>query len=950
MRSFVAIHLDTTGADDATGEPFALAAVRFENGEEADRLDLRVRSADPPPARTLEAAGVTREELRAAAPLSDALREFRDFLGRAPVVTSQIDGARDLLAPRRSRSTPTLLDLALLARIVFPSLDAHNLLALARRLELADAPPASPLERAELAGRVWLKLIENTEHISWAVLTQIVRLLEPTAHPLLEVFADAEKRAMSRAFNEGAKFYGDLAQDFSDELRRKPASEDPTPPKPIDARRIADIFREGGLIQSAHPTYEQRPEQVRMAEAVCEAFNNNEILLIEAGTGVGKSLAYLTPAIAWARRNEEKVIVSTNTRNLQHQLCDKDIPLLTQALDVKFDWALIKGRGNYLCVRKFLHLLREADRELSPAERVEVLPLVVWFPETVSGDVADCPGFTGDWNPELWSRLSTRGDECAGPECRQAKRCFVRVARARANQADLIVANHAVVFSEIGIDSQVLPPHSRIIFDEAHNVENVATENLAQRVEPRRVRRVLRRLFAARRDGAGRGLLTSLRFQLHRSREKVGAAQADTLDANIDPCIAEMDELTAGVDAFATAVGGLFAGSRESRMRYTRERFPPGWESVAAAADALQKRLKPLHDRLKSLAAGARTFGAGLPESDSLASDLDAAASALGEFSGDLHACRVAENPNFVYWAEHDESRRGQHALCAAPLDITELMQAGVYSQNRTVVLSSATLTVEGGFDFMRRRLGLAEDPDGRVRTLDVGSSFDFRRQSMLGVMSFLPEPNDYDFGRAFAEAAVGALRATRGRSLVLFTSHRMLREAYPIMKDALEPEGIRVLAQGIDGERSRLARRFQEDVSSVLLGAASFWEGVDVTGEALSCLILARLPFQVYTDPIVAARSERIEADGGNAFYDYSVPSAVIRLKQGFGRLIRSHSDRGVVLIADRRIVAKSYGRVFLRSLPTTARDFRRLDALADQVEQFLNAEADWTPPLRED
>jgi len=944
VSSFVAVHIVNAAPPVEPFDPAALAAVRFDDGQEADRLDLRVKPLHEMSLPALRAAGLEAAGLASAPDSATQIKPFLKFLGKLPVVTPRPRHDGEFFrafAPKRFQEQ--LLDLNLLARTTFPTMPSHDAASLAQAFQMPGADQAAPIDRAALAGRLWLKTLLALEDLPWVVLTQMVRLLDGTDHPLLPMILAAETKAVARGFGSKGRAYADLVQDFSADMRRKPAPPNERP-EPLNVNALADFFRQGGKLMKALPGYEERPEQAQMVEAVCQALNGDNILLVEAGTGVGKSLAYLVPAILWARQNQDKVVISTNTKNLQEQLCSKDLPLLERALDVKFNAAIIKGRANYLCPRKFLYELREAQRELTAAERAAILPLVVWFPETATGDMAEASGFQGPLSSDLTPRFTTRADECVGMACRQARNCFVRAARGRAMAADIIIANHSVVFSEMGLDSPVLPPHARIVFDEAHNVERVATEHFARRVSQGRLYRSLNRFHASRRDGTGRGLLSSLRFQLSRSRQSIGGATADLLDGHIEPCINAMAEVSRRVQTFDAAVSLLVPPGAGGRVRYHPSALPSSWPEAVEAASDLAKSLGPLLERVKAISAGVQTLGAGMEETPSLLTEMAAAAGGLREFADDLNFCIEASDPGYVFWAEAAENARGQNALCAAPLEIGPLMSEGVYSVKRTAVFCSATLTVNGQFDFVRDRLGLGSSTDeeagaaDRVRCLGLGASFDYRRQSLLGVMSFLPPPTEGEsFTAAFCQAAIATLRATRGRGLVLFTSHRMLRDAYPVVKQALEPEGIRVLAQEIDGDRAMLARVFQEDVSSVLLGAQSFWEGVDVPGESLSCLILARLPFQVFTDPVVEARCEAIEARGGNAFFGYSVPSAVIRLKQGFGRLIRNRSDRGVVLIGDSRVLAKSYGRQFLNSLPAPARSFRDLDQMTQAVAAFF-------------
>jgi ATP-dependent DNA helicase DinG len=614
-------------------------------------------------------------------------------------------------------------------------------------------------------------------------------------------------------------------------------------------------------------------------------------------------------------------------------------------------------------------LLGAADRELSDAERVEILPVVSWLAETETGDVAELSGLKGGMESELWARMATQRDECLGPRCRFARNCFIRRARARALQSDVVVANHATVFWEAGDASVALPPFRCVVFDEAHNLENVATEAAAIRVAPWQLSRVLNRLFRAQRDGAGRGLLASLQHQLSLASAELPAGLADRLAEAIRLSIEAFPEARRAAESLFGGLGQLLdaSGQRVERLRYDADRRPDDWPQVAQAARAFAEVVEALAKALEGLAkpcaevADQRADREPFTTLREVVVEIAAQASALRQMVEHLDRLLKASDEESVYWIERDQGRpfgyaqggpeylskgrasasggRADASFNGAPLDITALMERTIFSRVRTAVFTSATLTVAGNFDFMRDRLGMRGAVSTRLRVADLGTSFDFERQTLLAVPSFLPEPrtDGPDFVQPFSALAADILAATRGRGLVLFTSHAMLREAYPAIKSALARSGIRVMAQGVDGERSRLIARFSRETSSVLLGTQSFWEGVDVPGESLSCLILAKLPFRVHTDPLVSARCEALQRKGRNDFAEYMVPDAVIRLKQGFGRLIRTRADRGIVVVCDPRVVTKAYGKTFRDSLPARTRVFRSAAELVAAVRGFL-------------
>ncbi len=837
-----------------------------------------------------------------------------------------------------------LLDGALLARVVLPKEESHDLPALAAHYGLKVGWPDAPA-RALAAAEVFARLVADLKKLPLAALDEMRRLLAPTQHPLRPLIEEAAKLALKGGFGARAKTLRDLLPSESGPrwVTREPPEE---PPALLDVEQVCGIFSPQGALAQGFAAYEHRPEQLRMVREVCEAFNEGLIIMVEAGTGTGKSLAYLAPAILWAAQNRDPVVISTNTKNLQSQLFEKDLPFLEKALDRNIKYALIKGRGNYLCIRKLLALLGAADRELADAERVEILPVISWLAATETGDVAELSGLKGGMESELWARMATQRDECLGPRCRSARNCFVRRARSRALQSDVVVANHSTVFWESGEASVALPPFRCIVFDEAHNLENVATDAATIRVAPWQLARVLNRLFRAQRDGAGRGLFANLQHQLSLAAAELPAGLAERLTEVIRLSIEAFPEARHAADQLFGGVAQLMdaSGQRVERLRYDANHRPDDWPQLAESARGFADVVEPLAKALEGLAkpcaeaADAKADREPFATLREVAVEIAAQASLLREMLEQLERVIKASDEDAVYWIEREQGRPGA-SFNAAPLDIAALMEQMIFSRVRTAVFTSATLTVAGNFDFMRDRLGMRGAVSSRLRTADLGTSFDFERQALLAVPAFLPEPrtDGPDFVRPFSALAADILTATRGRGLVLFTSHAMLREAYPAIKSALARSGIRVMAQGVDGERARLIARFSRETSSVLLGTQSFWEGVDVPGESLSCLIVAKLPFRVHTDPLVSARCEALKRKGRNDFTDYMVPDAVIRLKQGFGRLIRTRADRGVVIVCDPRVVTKAYGKTFRDSLPARTRVFKDQAQLVGAVREFL-------------
>ncbi|MCC8190985.1 MAG: hypothetical protein LIP77_10205 [Planctomycetes bacterium] len=680
---------------------------------------------------------------------------------------------------------------------------------------------------------------------------------------------------------------------------------------------------------------------MEMARQVAESFNRGKHLMVEAGTGIGKSLAYLAPAVAFAVANKTPVIVSTNTKNLQSQLFEKDLPLLAKALDMDFTAALLKGRRNYLCLRKLLYLLDQMETELDGEDRMRLLNILPWAAWTETGDISENIVAGRPHFAPLWGRLSTVGDECMGRSCKRFRQCFVWKARAQAQEADVVVANHSLVFAELGSKSPALPDHRHIIFDEAHNLEDAATNHLAVELSQSRIITAINRLHRTGRRGHT-GLTASM--------EKSFAAVALNLPEPAAMALQRIDEIRAAVAAAHAALPAFFhaleaalaakKAGESSRFRAEDKRREV-WDPVDQAERDLFAALAGVMHGVEGLAALIRELDEGsVPYQLEFARELDASAQWLREITEDATFILQAASRDYVYWLERNGSKPGMVRAVAAPVEVGPLLSDQLYQRKSSVVFCSATLTVKNSFDFLAKRLGIALIPPERLVTFNAGTPYDYRHQCLVAAPMFLPEPGgrDGDYAQELAVFLADLFRRSQGRGMALFTSYDMLsRVADHLEKDFLG-EGIRILAQGRSGSRENITAIFKRGERSVLLGTHSFWEGVDVAGDALSCLVIARLPFGVQTDPIIEARCEKVEADGGNAFMEYSLPSAVIRFRQGFGRLIRSRGDRGVAIIADRRMVAKRYGQWFRDSIPAPTANYADRDRLLDAIGAFLD------------
>jgi ATP-dependent DNA helicase DinG len=690
----------------------------------------------------------------------------------------------------------------------------------------------------------------------------------------------------------------------------------------LDRDALARTLQPGGALDRLVPWFEERPSQVGMLRAVCDAFNGDGILAVEAGTGVGKSLAYLLPALAWAARNGERVVVSTNTINLQQQLIEKDIPLVKRVLahdrlDPRV--ALVKGRGNYLC----LHRLAEAVEETTLFEEAdpELAAIAEWGLTTSTGDRADLSFYPSD---EIWSRVCSEADACFGLRCNRREGCFVLRARREASAAVVLVANHHLLFADLAFrlaghgfeDPAVLPPFRRVIFDEAHNVEKAASSFFSRSFNRFSLMRYLGRLHR-RRKGRVVGLVPMLAHLSRRPMKGVPgliAGVRETAEALDERCGALMGE------------EGTFLVEAASRDRFL--------EAVGPSLGALSASIRALADALTE--AIEKSEAAQRESTENLAWECRVQLNRLTEAADLADRFRAAEcGGSDVYWMETLRGSRGGGTRDAptspasrpaaarfviTPLAIGPLMREAVYEPLPTVVFTSATLTVADRFAYWAGRIGLDARAGREISTGIFASPFDYGSNVLLGVTSDAPPPDSPGHRAFLGRFLAESLAASRGGALVLFTSRALLREMHEAVEPALTSKGIRLLRQGED-DRARLLDRFRSEASSVLFATDSFWEGVDAPGETLHLVILCRLPFRVPSEPVLRARMAAIEAGGGNPFTELSLPDAVVRMRQGFGRLMRRRDDRGVVLVLDSRIVTKRYGEVFFESLPPARR-----------------------------
>jgi ATP-dependent DNA helicase DinG len=698
---------------------------------------------------------------------------------------------------------------------------------------------------------------------------------------------------------------------------------------------------EEGPIARALPLYEDRSSQRAYSARIARLYNLGGIGLLEAGTGVGKSLGYLVPALRWAARNKERTVVSTNTINLQEQLVGKDLPFLQRALDdqdVRF--ALLKGWRNYICLSRLEHAESSEATLFEDDMRSEIAQLAGWASKTDDGSLSDLPTQP---RPEVWDEVAAEPDLCQRFQCRHFEKCFVFKARRKAAEADVIVVNHHLLLSDIAVrrasgnwgDAAVLPAYTRLVVDEGHHLEDAAANHLGVTV----TRRGLQRLFG-RLERRGRGLLPALANRLASARDLISVASLDLVQMRLEPAVAAardkstllFDLLDAVLDESGTPVMRLTDAFLAHRAWDSGLRL--ALEDTNAELGILRDGLTMVRERLESTEKHDEATANLLGEIRSVVRRLEGASDALAA------TLKPPTGMKTVRWLETKGRERSVTAT-SVPLDLAPILREDLFRRVKTTIVTSATLATDGNFSFLRTRLGLDEE-DVEPDTGVFASPFHYDIQSMLAVPTDAPQPNTDGASHAsFTKQIILDLaEASDGGLFVLFTSHKDLRLMAAELRSAAFERRWPLLVHG-ESNRDILLERFRSSNGSVLLGTASFWEGVDVPGRALRGLVIAKLPFKVPTEPLTAAHCEAIERAGGDSFVDYMLPHAALRLKQGFGRLIRTSTDSGVVVIADPRVIRKAYGRELLRVLPPARRLNGRWRDLLEEIRHFYQQQS---------
>ncbi|HUH95753.1 MAG TPA: helicase C-terminal domain-containing protein [Anaerolineales bacterium] len=905
MNYIVAIDIETTGLDNEREAITEIGAVKFKGNRVEDEWSSLINPNRHIPEFITGLTGIDDAMVRQAPRLRDVAHELEAFVGDAPIVGHNIRFDLGFLQKQIPFSLNEVIDTYELASVLLPNASRYNLGALGKELAVALPATHRALDDARATHGVFNRLYEMIQALPLELIAEIVRLGEPLDWDANPVFQEV-LRARAKQGIQAKKVKKDSAQ--WPEEDRYPPLQNPEKPDPLNAEEVASILEYGGPFSQYFESYEHRPEQVEMLKVVTNALSNGNHLMVEAGTGVGKSFAYLVPAALFAIRNNTRVVVSTNTINLQDQLIQKDIPDLRAALKLDLRAAVLKGRGNYLCPRRLENLRQFGPRN---ADELRVLAKVlVWQLQNESGDRNEL-NLNGAPEREVWLKISAEDEACTADTCikRTGGACPFHRAKSAAQTAHLLVVNHALLLSDVATGSKVLPEYSYLIVDEAHHLESATTNALSFRLTQFDLERMLKEI-----GGSKAGLLGRVLGETH---DALRPSDFGLLEQKVSRATDTAFRLQEQNREFFTTLSEFASFQREGQppSSYSWQarilpatRTLPHWDEVEIKWDEAGETMNLLLNSLAEIHKSASDlYSDGHDNLEDVIGDIGNAYRRLNEAYNNLTGMISQPDQGLVYWIEVNP--RGEKlALNAAPLRVGPLIEENIWHQKASVILTSATLTAHGEFGYLRSTLGADEADE-----LQLGSPFDYESSTLLYIAGDIPEPNVSGYQQMLDRSLIATAKATGGRMLVLFTSYTALKKTAQAITGPLGREDIYVYEQGDGASPNALLESFKSTKRAVLLGTRSFWEGVDVPGEALSVVVITKLPFDVPTDPLIAARSEMYE----DSFNEYYLPEAILKFRQGFGRLIRTASDRGVVAILDRRVLTKQYGRWFLESLP---------------------------------
>ena len=909
--SFVCLDTETTGLDESS-EIIEIGMVKVIDGVVADRYSQLIQPYIPIPEEITQITGIDNDMVANQPHWSDVEAAILDFIGDFTLVAHNVSFDRGMVENHIGRVLPNQwLDTHDVAKIFLPSLTSYKLISIAGALQIEESTFHRAVNDAEVTAHVLLALTNQACQLDPFTLQKIISVFEGETNGLVTWLQAVQSYIVSHAsvgktyqVVEPGKVYG-----------KKPL---------LTFAESSSFFEDGGLMAQASDDFQHRPQQIKMQKMISNAFMNENHGIIEAGTGTGKSFAYLLPSLLWAYENQCRVLVSTNTIALQEQLYHKDIPFLKDCLDFDFPVALSKGRSNYLCMRRFDQYQRQANTVMW-SEKIFIAQLIYWLTITEHGDKETLN--LNKLENQFWASVASQSETCLGNQCSMARNCFYMNNRKACENSMLIITNHALLLQNIKLDNQILPSYEHVIVDEAHNLEDEATRQFTDTVDLEFLRKTSNHLL--RNNSIVARIVNKVR-EFHEDTDSYGELLLAQRALNDDIAVLET-HVKSAIDYIFTVP--QLAHNNEWRIT-AKERKANWWMGFYRQLHQVKELVMTVHNRLSHIRNRIDVF----EDLDLLAKELVFNQSFYAEQYKYLETFLEEKRKNDIYWISYTKSSWGSNlSLCVAPIDVMPLLKERLFESNKSVILTSATLAVADDLRYTAQ-LYLLEDEE--YISYITPAPFDYAKQSCIAIPTDIADysqVSEETYSRMLIESLERIIQSVTGGVLILFTSYAMLNKTYFALKHNPALSDYNILAHGQDGNRTSILQSLNKTDNTIVLGANSFWEGVDIKGTGLTTLIITKLPFQPPTKPITSAKMEYITAQGKNSFAAYSLPQAILKFRQGCGRLIRSVDDWGTIIILDKRVLTKGYGKDFINSLPKQPIIRKPLAEVCDKLHTWM-------------
>lgn len=910
--SFVCLDTETTGLDD-TAEIIEIGMVKVIDGMIADRFSQLIQPKHPIPEEITQLTGIDNDMVCNQPYWKQVEGAILDFIGDFTLVAHNVSFDRNMIENHIEHTLPNAwLDTHDVAKIFLPTLTSYKLISIAGALQIEESHFHRAVNDAYVTAKVLLTLTEKACTLDPFTMQKIVAVFEGDNSGLFTWLNAVQSHIVSNA--SIGKIYHTNEQNR--EYGKRPL---------LSFAEAGSFFENGGLMAQTNEDFQHRPQQIKMQKIISDAFLNESHGIIEAGTGTGKSFAYLLPALLWAYENQCRVLVSTNTIALQEQLFHKDIPFLKNCLDFDFPVALSKGRSNYLCMRRFEQYQRQANTVMW-SEKIFIAQLIYWLTITEQGDKETLN--LNKLENQFWASVASQSETCLGNQCSMVRNCYYMNNRKACENSMLIITNHALLLQNIKLDNQILPSHEHIIVDEAHNLEEEATRQFTDTVDLEFLRKSANQLL--RNNSILQRIITKVK-DLHEESEAYGELLLAQKNLTDDVAVLE--------NAIKSAVDYVFTISQlahNNEWRITaKERKANWWQGFYTSLNHVKEMTMTVHNRLSHIRNRIDLF----EDLDLLAKELVFNQSFFSEQYKYIETFLEEKRKNDIYWIAYTKSSWGANLnLCVAPIDVMPLLKERLFENNKSVILTSATLAIANDLKYTAQLYLLGEE---EYVSYITPSPFDYSKQSCIAIPTDIADysqVSEETYSRMLIDSLEQIIQSVTGGVLILFTSYAMLNKTYFALKHNPNLSAYNILAHGQDGNRTSILQSLNKTDNTIVLGANSFWEGVDIKGTGLTTLIITKLPFQPPTKPITSAKIEYISAQGKNSFAAYSLPQAVLKFRQGCGRLIRSADDWGAIIILDKRVLTKGYGKDFINSLPNQPIIRKPLAEVCEKLNAWMN------------